>query len=516
MTDSKKVVIIGSGIGGMVSAALLAQSGYEVEVYEKNEHLGGRLNYRERDGYFIDIGPSWFMQLDAWEQTFQVLGKDLYSELDIKMLEPGYKVWFKDTDFEPLTVPSGNVEAVKDLFESIEAGAGDKLGKYLDHAESNYTVANNHFLHRPYNALLASLPSLFKRDLMLNLGWFDFVITFRQRVNKLFKDTRLRMVMEWITLFAGAAPAKTPALYTLMSVMDFKGGIHYPMGGMYEITKALVRIGQDAGVKYYTNSEVTTIIVDNNDQATGIKLLDGSIVMADIVVSNADVLHTHQKLVPKSHAQYSDKYWESRSHSPAAMLLYLGVDGESLPGIGHHNFIFGKNWDQAFTEMYDEFVWPEDPYLYFTVPSIIDRSIVPEGKHLLYILIPVAPGLESTPEFEDKFYERVLDTLISETGLTDLRERIDWSKRFTITDMESEYYAPGGSGFGIGHTLPQSAWWRPKTQHAKIKNLYLCGQSTNPGTGIANAGISGQVVYKRIMGIKHAQPLSREEIKPKS
>ena len=507
MTTDKKGIVIGSGLGGLVSATLLAQSGYDVTVYEKNATLGGRLNYKQRDGFFIDTGPSWLMTIDLWRQIFDVLDLDFDTDLNVQKLKPGYRIFFKD-DSVIVDMQSGDRKQILELFESFDPGSGTRLNKYLDHAKQNNKTAVKWFLYRPYEL---NFKYLFKREIFLKLGLFDFFKNVQSEINKITTNWQLQLILQWIMTFVGTPPAKTPALYTLMNHYDIDEGIYYPIGGMYEISKKIIEQAERAGVIFHTNSEVQNISIDENGVANGIVLNDGH-VPANIVVSNSDVVHTHTKLVPERYQHKSNVYWENLSNSPAAFVAYVGIDG-GMDNIQHHNFIFANNADKQFKEIYTEKVWPEDPFIYFTVPSITDKTIVPQGKNLLYILIPLAAGLNATENYYEKVFNKAIELISDQIGNINLKDKIEWQEFYTIDDMIKDFYAPGGSGFGLGHTLSQSAWFRPSTKHPRVKNLYLCGQSTNPGTGIANAAISGQVVYKRIMGIKHPHPLKRAEIK---
>jgi phytoene desaturase len=512
MTDSnlhqpKKVAVIGSGLGGLVSATLLAHSGFQVQVYEKNNHLGGRVNYFKKDGYHVDTGPSWLMTIDLWQQIFNVLGLDFDRDLEVIKLDPGYRVFFRGDSV--IDIGSGNRGSVIEVFNQLDPGSGERLEKYLDHAACNNKVAVNWFLYRPYQF---SLRNLFTKDILLNLGLLDFFKKVQSEIDKITHDYRLQLILQWIMTFVGTPPVMTPALYTLMNHYDIDGGQYYPKGGMYTIIECLVNEAKKSGVEFKVNVEVDEIIVDNNGVAMGLKLNNGQEVKSDMVISNADVVHTHQKLVPDKWHWRNDKYWNNRKHSPAAFVVYAGVNGD-IANVEHHNFIFKDNASQQFQEIYHEKVWSQDPFIYFTVPSVTDSTVVPPGKNILYMLIPLAPGLQATNDYYDKVYRRALDLIATETGNDNLANQIEWYEFYTINDMKSDFYAPGGSGFGLGHTLSQSAWFRPSTVHPRVKNLYLCGQSTNPGTGMANSAISGQVVYKRIVGIKHSNPLKRSEIK---
>jgi len=509
-------IIIGSGIGGLTLAAMLGKSGKSVLVLEKNENLGGRANFFETDGYFFDMGPSWFMQLDVWEQTFKVLGEDLYEHLNLVPIRPGYRIFDAGSNRDFFDVPSGDLQKVYELFEGLQPGSSKVLEDYLDEAKAKYEFGYDLFLYRNYDGL----SDFFNKDLISRSKGLGNILDLIQNIHKTIKSKfsalEVVKILEYVLIFIGSDPKATPSLYSLMNHIDLEGGVYYPQGGYYELIKAYKKIGEKYGVVFKTNAEVAEIVIDENTvRSTGVKLKTGEVINSDGVTSNADITWTDKELLPKKYQQFSDRYWRKRTYAPSAFLIYLGIDGE-VPELIHHNFRFQTEWEKGFSEIFDEKVWPKDPSFYVCVTSKTDPNVAPEGKENLYVLCPVAPGLKADEEFTNKFKNKIYDLIETEMGVSNFKNRIEFERVFQHKDFKELYHAPNGTGLGLAHTLMQSTVFRPNNVHKKIKNLYFCGAGTNPGIGTSIAAISGQNAFKRIMNISHPYPLNPEEVADES
>ena len=290
----KKVVIIGAGIGGLATANLLAASGYEVSVYEKNSMAGGRAGTYSVDGFTFDTGPSWYLMPEVFAHYFELLGEDVTEHLDLLRLDPAYKVFFEN--YKDTITIHADVTKDKQTFEQIEQGAGKQLEKYLKSSENIYTASMKHFLYTNFSKKM----SIINTDIIRLSPRFagTAFMSIDTYVNRFFSDKRLRQIMEYPMVFLGTSPFEAPAIYSLMSHMDFKQGVFYPRGGMYTIIEALVRIGTKLNVTYHYDSEVSAIRTTDG-QATGIALKTGETVPADIVISNADLHFTETNCLKK-------------------------------------------------------------------------------------------------------------------------------------------------------------------------------------------------------------------------
>jgi phytoene desaturase len=496
----KHLIVIGSGIGGLGVAGLFSKKGYQVTVLEKNGNFGGRANIFEADGFKFDMGPSWYLASDIFEHYFKLVGEKVEDHLDLVRLSPSYRIFFKDRNMQ-VDIQS-DIEKDCATFDRIEPGAGEQLKKYLRQSEYQYNVATNFFMFKNYDTIF----DFFNRRVMTEgqkLSVFSKMHTF---VSRFFKSEELRQIMEYTMVFLGTSPYEAPALYNLMSHMDFNQGVFYPQGGFYELIKALVRIAEKNGATLRANCPVAEIIVKNG-KAAGVKLENGEIVEANLVVSNADMQFTETNLLDTAHQTYPDKYWKKRILAPSAFIMYLGIK-EKLPGLIHHNLLFSQDWRKNFAEIYKNPQLPLDPSLYVCAPSVTDSSVAPAGKENLFVLVPIASGLEINEAEKEKYADAVLAIMEREMNLPNLREKIEYKRLYTVSDFAADYNSYRGTALGLAHTIWQTAIFRPNNFSKKVRDLYYVGAGTNPGIGTQICLISAELVYKRIHGIKTPEPLT--------
>lgn len=497
---NKKVVIIGAGIGGLGTAGLFAKKGYDVTVLEKNEHAGGRANIFEANGFRFDMGPSWYLAPDLFEHYFRLLGERVEDHLDLVRLTPSYRIFFQG-DPETLEIHS-DIEKDGRTFDAIEPGSSEKLKKYLAQSEYQYEVATQHFMYKNYDTVF----DFFNKRVMTEGQKLSVFSKMHNFVTRFFKTRKLQQVMEYTMVFLGTSPYEAPAIYNLMSHMDFNQGVFYPQGGFYELIKALVRVAEKNGAKVRTNAAVAEIMVSNG-KASGVRLENGEVVEADIVISNADYQFTERRLLPESSQTYKKKYWDKKVLAPSAFILYLGVK-EKMPQLIHHNLLFSDDWRKNFDEIYKDPKLPNEPSLYVCAPSVTDPNVAPEGKENLFVLVPIASGLDISEERKQEYADHVLERMEREMGLKGLREKIEYMRIYTVEDFLKDYNSFKGTALGLAHTIWQTAIFRPNNRSKKVSNLFYVGAGTNPGIGTQICLISAELVYKRVHGIKTAEPLT--------
>jgi phytoene desaturase len=497
---NKKVVVIGGGIGGLGTAGLFARKGYEVTLLEKNANLGGRANVFEADGFRFDMGPSWYLAPDLFEHFFQLMGEKIGDYLTLERLDPSYRIFFRN-DPQILDIHS-NLERDTATFENIEPGAGEKLRAYLKQSEYQYEVATQHFMYKNYDTVFDFL----NRRVMTEGQKLSVFSKMHSFVSRFFKSRKLQQVMEYTMVFLGTSPYEAPALYNLMSHMDFNQGVFYPKGGFYELIDALAAIASKNGADLRTDAAVSEIVVDAGT-AKGVTLKSGDFVPADIVISNADMWFTETQLLESKWQTYKSRYWNKRVMAPSAFIMYLGVS-EKLPGIAHHNLLFSEDWRKNFDDIYKNPKLPNGPSLYVCAPSVTDPSVAPEGKENLFVLVPIASGLDLTEDAKERYADSVLELIENEMRLPDLRSKIEYKRLYTVENFASDYNSFKGSALGLAHTIWQTAIFRPKNVSGKVKNLFYVGAGTNPGIGTQICLISAELAYKRVHGIKTPGPLS--------
>jgi phytoene desaturase len=502
----KKVIIIGAGYGGIALANILAKKGHEVHVYEKNAMPGGRVGSFKDEGFTFDTGPSWYLMPEVFEQYYSLFGKNPQDELDLQRLTPGYTVFFEHD--APITI-QGDLARDSETFEAIEHGAGLALRTYVEKSSLVYTLALRHFLYSNFSRLV----ELVKTEIIAHaVSMLRLVMQpLDSYVSKHFSDQRLKQILEYHMVFLGSSPFQAPALYSLMSTLDFQSGVFYPKRGMYSLVESLADLGEPYNVTYHYKSDVTSITVTNG-QATGIQLAGGETVTADIVVSNADLHHTETRLVPHEYSSYPESYWQKRQPGPSALLIFMGVKGE-LPMLTHHTLLFVDAWKENFTAIYEKGTLPQPASLYICNPSKSDPSLAPKGHENLFVLVPLPADVHIDDDILEDLADEYVEQIGRTIGVDDFKSRISYRACYGPDDFEIDYNSwLGGALGGQSHVLKQSAIFRTPNKSKKVRNLYYVGAGTTPGIGLPMCLISAQLVAKRILGDKRGGPLRPEQL----
>jgi phytoene desaturase len=476
-----EVTVVGGGFGGLSTACYLADAGADVRVLEKNEQLGGRASRLHAEGFRFDMGPSWYMMPDVFERFFGHFDRQPSDYYELEQLDPHYRIFFKDGD---QCDARGDPEYMRDLFESYEDGAGEAFDEYLATSERHYETAMEDFVYEDRSRLRDFLDPDVVRATPVGL---TLLRSMQSHVDKYFDNPKLKQIMQYTLVFLGGAPQNTPALYNIMSHVDFNLGVYYPDGGMGRVVDGVVEMGRELGVTYETGREVGEIT----------RRRDGFLVETadrtyepDSVVCNADYAHVDQDLLPEHERQYDDDYWEGRTYAPSAFLIYLGVEGDVDP-LAHHTLVFPEDWDRHFEQIFDDPSWPDEPAYYICVPSQTDDSVAPAGHSNLFVLVPVAPGLHDGDSIRETYRDRIVADIAEHTGV-DLRDRIVVEEQFSVSDFGDRYNATEGTALGLAHTLRQTSLLRPGNRSSAVDGLYFTGSFTTPGVGVPMCLISGQ------------------------
>lgn len=482
----KKIIIIGSGIGGLASAALLAKEGYQVTVLEKNADLGGRCSQLKVNGFTFDLGPSWYLMPDIFEAFYREMGTTVQAELQLARLNPGYRIFFADGEILDVE----GYEQIKKYFEKLEPGAGLAFEKYMKLSAYQYEVAVNEFLPKSYDR-----PSDFLNWRMATEGRKLHVFeSMDHYINRYFTHPKIKKILEYSLVFLGSSPFKTPALYNIMNHVDFNLGVWYPQGGLFELTRSIAGLAKKYGAEIQTGAEVKKIECKNG-KATGVLLENQIRIEADLIISNADYAHTELSLLEEKDRTYPKKYWDKKIYSPSAFILYLGVK-KKFAEVRHHNLYFCEDWKQNFDDIFINRVISKDPSTYVCVPSYTDDSVAPAGYENVFLLTPIPPDIEVDI---NQMTEKSLNQLENHFGMKGIRENLVYSKSFTVKDFENRYNSYKGSALGLAHNLMQTAYFRPKQKSRKVDNLYYVGAGTHPGIGVPMCLVSAQVLKKTIV-----------------
>ncbi|GAA0727131.1 phytoene desaturase family protein [Aquimarina litoralis] len=475
-----KVVIIGSGFSSLSASCYLAQLGYEVSIYEKNNTVGGRARQLKKEGFTFDIGPSWYWMPDVFEKFFNDFNTSASDYYKLDKLDPAYRVFFEDG--ESISIED-TLEKIYAAFEKEEKGSAAKLKKFIDAARSNYDIAIKNLVYRPG----VSPIELVTKETIKKVG--QFFSTISKEVRKEFSNKKLIQILEFPVLFLGAKPSDTPAFYSFMNYADFGLGTWHPKGGMYQVILGMKKLAESLGVTIHTDAPVSKILVDNGN-ATGV-VVNSSTINADIVLCGADY-HHGETLLDEKYRQYSEKYWERKTFAPSSLLFYVGFD-KRLKNIEHHNLFFDTDFDVHAKDIYDHPKWPENPLFYANFTSVSDSGTAPEGMENGFFLIPLAPGIEDTAALREKYFNKII-TRFENLTKQSVQNNIIFKESFCVKDFIKEYNSYKGNAYGMANTLMQTAFLRPKLKSKKVQNLFFTGQLTVPGPGVPPSLISGKLV----------------------
>lgn len=487
---SKKVMVIGAGFSGLAAAACLARAGADVTVLEKNDGPGGRAREFREAGFQFDMGPSWYWMPDVFEQFFARFGRKPSDFYDLKRLDPSYQVFFGEGNSVDLPADMPGLEA---LFEQREPGSALKLRQFLAAARFKYETGMRDFVFRPGHSPL----EFFHWKIAAAAFRLQLFSSISGEVRRLFKNPELIQLLEFPVLFLGATPEKTPALYSMMNYADFALGTWYPMGGMHKIVEGMVSLAREEGVKFEFLQEISRISVENG-RSTGVQTAS-QFWPADAVVASADYHHVEQKLLEPAFRKYDESYWKQRVMAPSSLIFYLGID-RRLKNLRHHNLFFDRDFKRHAQEIYESPAWPTDPLFYVCAPSVTDSSVAPDGCENLFVLIPVAPGLDDGDDVREHYFQLVMARLEALTGQA-IRPHVIFRRDYAHRDFIQDYHAFRGNAYGLANTLRQTAFLKPKMCSPLVGNLFFTGQLTVPGPGVPPALISGQVVAKEVLKI---------------
>ncbi len=484
-----KIAVIGAGFSGLSAACYAAAAGHEVHIFEKNNDIGGRARqFCTDNGYVFDMGPSWYWMPDVFEKFFNDFGFNVKNFYQLVLLDPSFKiVWSAN---ENLPIPA-NYEALCNLFESIEAGSALALEKFMEEAQYKYETGMQDLVYMPG----LSLTEFANKKVISGALRLQIFSSFSKHVRKFFKDERLIALMEFPVLFLGAMPQDTPALYSLMNYAGLKLGTWYPMGGFGKVIEAMASVAQKLNVTIHTNAAVEKILV-NKDHSSGLAV-DGANIYFDGIIAAADYAHVEEKLLPKEYRNYSADYWEQKTFAPSCLIYYIGVN-KKIKNILHHTLFFEEKLEQHSIEIYKKPVWPTKPLFYACCPSVTDESVAPEGHENIFLLMPIAPGLQDEEKLREPYFDMMMERLEANTGES-IRPFIDYKKSYCIKDFILDYNAFKGNAYGLANTLMQTAILKPKIKNKKIKNLFYAGQLTVPGPGVPPSIISGKVAADQLL-----------------
>jgi phytoene desaturase len=483
----RTVIVVGAGLGGLSAAIRLQAAGYEVTVLERHGEPGGRCGLWESEGFRFDTGPTLLLMVDYLHALFSDAGRRLEDYLDVRQLDPNYRVYYADGSTLDVT---SRINLLLDGVERLEPGVGPSMLRFLSDAGKLYRTGLQFVdrnVHRPRDFFKAG-----DGGLLLGSGALGRL---RTLVGKYFKDERLRQAFSFQSLYLGLSPYKSMAIYSLLPYTEVAGGLWFPMGGMHAMPRAMARLAGELGVRFEYGASVAELEHDAR-RVTGVRLENGSRRTADLVLANADLPYTYETLLGERYPRI-DRF----EFSCSAFLMYLGV-GRTYPDLPHHNLVVPRDLERCCDDIFENHRVPADPAFYICNPNKTDSSLAPPGCENIYVLVPV-PSQDPAhpidwategPRLEARMLER-----LERFGLTDLRQHLITRRTFTPRDFHVDFSATRSEAFGLSHGLGQVGWFRPHNRHPRYRNLFFVGQSTHPGCGIPMAMISSRCVVERML-----------------
>ena len=489
MKNRKKIIVIGSGIGGITTAAYLAREGHQVRIFEKNSYPGGRSGTYVKDGHRFDIGATFLMMPGIYEEAFTRLGTDMWKELNLHRMDPVYNVKFPNDKEIQFT---SDLARMQSQLEHIEPGS---YGRFLKLMNTGYRIYERAMplINRNYFSLLD--PSLIKYPFLL-YRYKGFHNHYRL-VSRYFKSGELRAFFTFQNLYMGQNPFGASGMYLFLPFMELADGVYFPEGGMHRVAERILEIAGEHGAQLQLDAPVAGIQTEKN-RVRGIVLEDGSFHEGDAVVSNADVPFVYKHLLPESRKAAS---LQKLNYSCSAVVFHWGMK-KAYPGMTQHTVYVADRHRESCRTIFRDHDFAEAPSIYVHSPVRSDPSAAPAGQDSITAIIHTG-NLSGGKPFEwEKVKQIARDSIINrfeKEGLTDFRSNIKFELAFTPDMWESVFNLTHGGTFGsVGHNIMQMGFMRPANHHKKYRNLFFVGGSTLPGSGMPLALISARLATERV------------------
>ena len=499
VSDIKKINIVGAGPGGLTAAMLLAKRGFKVTLFEKENKVGGRNSSLVKNGYKFDVGPTFLMMKFILDEVFVEAGRKVEDYMEFKRLEPMYRLQFDDVCLEPTTVKEAMIQQLEENFPGSSKGYEKFLKTESVRFDRMYPC-----LQKDYSTyskflsfdLLKALPKLsIGRSLINVLGNY-------------FDSEKLKLSFTFQSKYLGMSAWDCPAAFAILPYVEHAFGVYHVMGGLSEISEAMLKVCIEQGVNVRLNTPVNQLMLDGK-KVTGVELENGEKILADETVLNADFGYAMKNLVPPGVLKkYSPEKVDSKKYSCSTFMLYLGLD--KVYDLPHHTIFFASDYKTNIDDIFKGKVLSDELSFYIRNASVTDPTLAPEGHSSIYVLVPV-PNCTADIEWEkekDKLKERVIDEMEERAGMSDLRDHIREEVVFTPKtwmDMNIQF----GATFNLAHSLNQMLYFRPRNKFEELDNCYLVGGGTHPGSGLPTIYESGRIAANLISNLHEVEYVSK-------
>ena len=493
MTNNKPqhIVVTGAGLGGLSAAISLASEGFTVDLLEKNDKVGGKLNVLAKDGFTFDLGPSILTMPHIFRKLFDRVGKNMEDYVSIETVEPHWRNFFEDGSTLDL---SSDPLVMKQELDKLGPDSARQFDEFLAYSKRLSDITEDGYFAQGLDSFWELLKHY---GPVKSLQEFDVFRSMDQGVKRFIKDPKLVDVLNYFIKYVGSSPYDSPALMNLLPYIQFGYGLWYIKGGMYGMAQGLQKLALELGVNIQVNAEVVEIQHEGG-RASAVRLADGRVLAADIVVSNMEVIPAYKNLMQGQEAEI--RRVEKFAPSCSGLVLHLGVD-TIYPQLAHHNFFYSDHPREHFKAIFHDHRLSEDPTIYLVAPCKSDPSQAPRGCEIIKIL-PHIPHLDPDKPLSADDYaamrERVLIKL-ERMGLTDLRKHIVCEESWTPVDIQAKYYSNQGSIYGVVADRFKNLGFKNAQRSKVLKNLYFVGGSVNPGGGMPMVTLSGQLVRDKIL-----------------
>jgi phytoene desaturase len=487
---TKKVIVIGAGIGGITAAIHLANRGFHVQVIEKNRRPGGRCDRISREGHQFDTGPTLFVMPLLYEKEFSALGTSMNELLELQRVDPTYHLVFDDGSQLGLT---SDLKNLQEQMETFEPGSFQGLLRYLEEGHRHYNLSLEKLVYPDFR----TASDFFKLSHIPLLYQVKPLTKHYANMSNYFDNPRLKAAFTFQDVYMGLSPFEAPATFSMMPYTELAHGVWYPKGGMYRVVEALMSLARSTGVDFCFNSTIEQIDV-GGDRTTGVTLSNSTHIPADVILANADLPYVYQHLLPPDKRL---KRMNRMQFSCSVISFFWGLD-RRVPSLKPHTLFLADDYRQNFESITKDLTLPINPSLYVHAPVRLDPGMAPPDQDTLIAIVPVGHksgnGAQDWASIRDRARLEVFQKL-SKIGINDLEEHIKFEMNFTPLTWQKRYNLEKGATHGLCHNLTQLGYFRPDFRHSSLHNLYFVGASTRPGTGMPTAMVSGRQSAQRII-----------------